>query len=160
MVQKYNNRLNIATVQPIFICVIGKLTIEELVHLVEAAELRLSELLHAFPYSVDGFYALYVGFGEKFVGIADDFFFQRNGEHVAVGQGQLLCDDFLARKSGSRMAFAHQCVLGKTFRPQDFGSQISVSDIRMSAKALNGWSVGLKNTNIMQQSGFFYKTPV
>ena len=49
MVQKYNNRLNIATVQPIFICVIGKLTIEELVHLVEAAELRLSKLLHAFP---------------------------------------------------------------------------------------------------------------
>ena len=108
MVQKYNNRLNIATVQPIFICVIGKLTIEELVHLVEAAELRLSELLHAFPYSVDGFNALYVGFGEKFVGIADDFFFQRNGEHVAVGQGQLLCDDFLAGKSGSRMAFAHK----------------------------------------------------
>lgn len=62
MVQKYNNRLNIATVQPIFICVIGKLTIEELVHLVEAAELSLSELLHAFPYAVNGFDALYVGF--------------------------------------------------------------------------------------------------
>lgn len=153
MVQKYNNRLNIATVQPIFICVIGKLTIEELVHLVEAAELRLSELLHAFPYSVDGFYALYVGFGEKFVGIADDFFFQRNGEHVAVGQGQLLCDDFLAGKSGSRMAFAHKGMALEPESAQKFGSDNAVPDVRFRTGAVNVGGVGFEDTYVVEDGG-------
>lgn len=153
MVQKYNNRLNIATVQPIFICVIGKLTIEELVHLVEAAELRLSKLLHAFPYSVDGFYALYVGFGEKFVGIADDFFFQRNGEHVAVGQGQLLCDDFLAGKSGSRMAFAHKGMALESESAQKFGSDNAVPDVRFSTGTVNVRGVGFENAYVVEDGG-------
>lgn len=153
MVQKYNNRLNIATVQPIFICVIGKLTIEELVHLVEAAELRLSELLHAFPYSVDGFNALYVGFGEKFVGIADYFFFQRNGEHVAVGQGQLLCDDFLAGKSGSRMAFAHKGMALESESAQKFGSDNAVPDVRFRTGAVNVGGVGFEDTYVVEDGG-------
>lgn len=153
MVQKYNNRLNIATVQPILICFIVKLTVEKFVHFIEAAELVFSELFHAFADVVDGFYTFQVRFGEKFVGVANDFFFQRNGEHVTVGQWQVLSDDFFAGKSGARMPFAHKGMALKSESAQKFRPDDSVADVGFGAGAVDVGGIGLKYAYVVENGG-------
>ena len=79
--------------------------------LAEAFYACLAELRKAALGLFDGFLVVGTGFREKFVGVADEFFFKSFGHKglavvVGQGKGQLLCGDFGTSDAGTGVALA------------------------------------------------------
>jgi hypothetical protein len=94
-------------------------------------------------------------FGKKFVGIADDLFFDGYRKHFARGQRQIKPADVFGADSHADVAFTDQAV----FRHPDFfqhlTTQDAVTDIRVFSPASQARTVCFHDSNVVQHGGIF-----
>ena len=123
--------------------------------LIETEDALFTKAGNAFQCLLNRLFAVKVSLGEELVGKANHLFFQRNGDHFAMGNRKFLCLDSLQGDAGTSVAFAYQSMAREAFLTHQFRAQITMANVRMRSMAMNAGSIGQENTDIVKQSGFF-----
>lgn len=96
----------------------------------------------------------------KLVGIADKLFLKSLWKKVAVGQRQVLCDDFLSRETSSRMSFADARMTGKALSPHHLRANQAMAKIRLRAEATDARCVTTTDAYVVKHRSLLHEAAV
>ena len=74
--------------------------------------------------------------------------------------GKVLTLDFLQRKSSSSVPFTYSGMARKSLCTKQLCTNGAMTDVRLSAKALNASSIATEDADVVQHGGFFHKLTV
>ena len=97
------------------------------------------------------------GLGKELVGEADDFLLNRLWCEFPVWHGQVLSFDVFQRQSGPCMSFADKRVSWESLFAHQLRSDGAMTDVRLSAETLYGWSIASEDTYVVNHGGLLNK---
>ena len=111
--------------------------------LLELHHACMAEFLQRLRSFLDTTHMVGTGLRVELVSIADNLFFQ--------------CLRFIARQSGTSMAFCHTGMAGKALKAEQLTAYWSMLDIRFRTMTMNAGCITLVDANVVQHGSLFHE---
>jgi len=129
-------------------------------HLAEALHAIFAKLCQTAHSLFWRFYFVGMAFRKELIGVADDLFFERFGQEILVGKGQLLLYNLAPRYSCASMAFANTCMLFVTQLTQELGAYDAVTDVWLVAVTIDSSGITAKDADVVKHGCFLQEIAI